>query len=681
LKRNCIHKTVLLLVTVLVSAMALAQRPNVLQGITNRIGTLGNMSGGGTGDSLRSRAKEADSINIHFFYRDSSRAHDLDSSINDYTNWFPIPATHLYLGNTGSATKSYLFTPPLKAGWDAGFHAFDVYKWKMETVPFYNTTKPYTELDYALASKAEQIIEILHTQNLKPYWNASFHYRLVSAPGVFRNQKANHNNYLLTSWYQSPSKRYNNYFVLLSNKLQAEESGGLLNDNDYLNDPVYAADRYTIPSFIGGQPRYSNNFFNTTVYTGNRYNETNYMLRQQYDLGRKDSLVTDSTVIPLFYPRLRFEHTFNYGKYRYIFQDLTNSEKNNRPDSAYYSRYNIHISSAGDTSLVFRDQWKEINNDFSIYQFPDANNLQQFIKLGLEVQLLQGDVKNDRSLYNMVGHGEYRNRTRNQKWDIGAFGRVWLNGYNVGDYHAYVSLQRLINPNIGSLQLGFENVNRTPPFIYNTSSNFYLDDPKSFGKENTIHLFGSILQPKFRVRLSADYYLVSNYLYFTDYFRPQQEGTLFNVLRISASKTFNIGRRFKWYADVYVQQKTGTAQLNIPTVYTRHRFGYEGKLGFRHLNIAIGTEIRYNSPYKADNYSPVLGQFFFQDSVSIGNLPRIDGYLHFRIRSFRAFLRFENLNTASVQNGFGFTNNNMAAPGYPTPGLITRFGIFWAFVN
>jgi hypothetical protein len=119
----------------------------------------------------------------------------------------------------------------------------------------------------------------------------------------------------------------------------------------------------------------------------------------------------------------------------------------------------------------------------------------------------------------------------------------------------------------------------------------------------------------------------------------------------------------------------------MPTFYTRNRFGYEGNLGFRYLNIAIGTEIRYHSPYKADNYSPVLGEFFFQDSVTISNLPRIDGYLHFRIRSFRAFLRFENLNTASIQNGFGFTNNNFAAPGYPTPGLITRFGIFWTFIN
>lgn len=679
---KALHRNFFLLLFLLMSIFAEAQRPNVLEGITNRIGGLANQSTGSTGDSLINRSQVEDTISIRFYYLDSTRAHFLDSSIIDYTTRFPIPATHLYLGNTGSATKSILFAPQLKAGWDAGFHAYDAYKWTLDKVPVYNTTKPYTELSYTLATRAEQIIEILHTQNLKPYWNVSLHYRLINAPGTFRNQKTNHNNYLFTSWYQSPSKRYNNYFIILANKLQAQENGGIKNDRNYLEDPLYDLDRFSIPTNIGGDPTFTTNFFTTSIYTGNRYKETNILLRQQYDLGKKDSLVTDSTVIPLFYPRVRFEHTFKYGSYNYNFLDVpvSASDQRNTPDSSYYQdHYGITIN-PGD-SVTIQDHWHEINNDFSIYQFPDINNQQQFIKLGLEVQLLKGELRNSRSLYNVMGHGEYRNRTKNQKWDINAFGHLYLNGYNAGDYHAYISLQRLINPKVGSLQVGFENVNRTPPFIYNASSNFYLDAPQSFSKENTVHFFGSVLQPKLKIRLSADYYLISNYLYLTNFYKLQQEATLFNVLRISASKTFSIGKHWKWHADVYVQQKTGAAQVHFPTVYTRNRFGYEGSLGFRRLNIAFGTEVRYYTPYKADNYSPVLGQFFYQDSVTINNRPQVDLYLHFRIRSFRAFFRFENLNSVSTKNGFGFTHNNFAAPSYPLPGSITRLGIYWSFIN
>ncbi|HJW17405.1 MAG TPA: putative porin [Flavisolibacter sp.] len=685
MKKAVAYKGLFLLLVTLSCLGLHAQRPSALEGITRRIGNLGSTgaSGGPGGDSLRSRSKDEEHLTLSYYYLDSSRAHHIDSSILDYSNYYPVPATHINLGNTGTATRSILYAPNLRAGFDPGFHAFDVYKFKVETASLFNTTKPYTQLSYNIATRAEQIIELLLAQNLKPYWSASFQYRMIGAPGTFRNQKTSHNSYQFTSWYQAPSKRYNNYFVIVSNKLQSQESGGIQKTSD-LHDPVFSADRYTIPTFLGGDPRFATNFFNTTVYTGNRYNETNFLLRQQYDFGKKDSLVTDSTVIPLFFPRVRFEHTINYGKYRYIFQDLpvSTADQRNSPDSAYYaSRYNI-IFPTRDSFIKFQDQWREVTNDFSIYQFPDVKNLQQFIKVGAELQLLSGEVRRSRSLYNVMGHGEYRNRTKNQKWDIAAFGKLWFNGYNSGDYHAYISLQRLISPNVGSLQVGFENVNRTPPFIYNGSSNFYLDDPaKTFSKENTLHFFGSVFQPKLRIQLSADYYLISNYLYITDFYKLQQEATLFNVLRINALKTFNIGRHWKWHAQVYLQQKTGAADIHFPTIYTRNLFGYEGTLGFPHLNIAFGTEVRYHTPYKADNYSPVLGQFFYQDSVTIDNNPRIDFYLNFRIRSFKAFLRFENLNTASTVNGFGFTNNDFAAPGYPTPGMITRFGIYWSFIN
>jgi hypothetical protein len=34
----------------------------------------------------------------------------------------------------------------MKAGWDAGFHSFDIYKIKLEDTRFFNTTRPFTEL-------------------------------------------------------------------------------------------------------------------------------------------------------------------------------------------------------------------------------------------------------------------------------------------------------------------------------------------------------------------------------------------------------------------------------------------------------------------------------------------------------------------------------------------------------
>jgi len=658
----------------------------ILRGIGSRVGQIGQGGQGGSGnDSVKHRNPFEDSLTLRIFYFDSTRPYKLDSSINDFTHHYPIPATYIYLGNTGVAARSILFAPQLKAGWDPGFHALDIYKWQLDKVRFFNTTRPYTLLGYMLGAKAEQLIDVSHTQNIKPNWNFSFAYRLINSPGTFRNQRTNHNNYLFTSWYQGKKKRYNNYFVLLGNRLQAGESGGLKDDND-LNNIIYAKDRALLPTNIGGDI-YGANPFSTSLTTGNRYREFNFLMRQQYDFGKKDSIVTDSLVIPLFYPQLRFEHTFKYGSYKYSYQDIATSTQtsSNVPDTAWYiNHYGIYYYP--NDSIYYNDNWKEISNDFSIYQFPDAKNQNQFIKLGAELQLLNGDFrdtlpKGSASLYNVIAHGEYRNLTKNKKWDMLASGRLWMAGYNAGNYHAYVSLQRLISPKLGSFQLGFENVNRSPWFTYDPRSAFYLDVPQNFKNENTTHLFASIFLQKLKMQLSGDYYLIGNYLYLTDYHKLQQENAIFNVLRINTLKTFKIGRRWFWHAEMYVQQKTGNVQVHMPLVYTRNRFMYEGNLGFKNLAIAFGLEARYHTPYKADNYSPVLGQFFYQDSITISNLPDIHLFLHFRIRGFTAYIRAENLNTARTFGGFQFNNNNLAAPGYPTPGLNIRFGVYWSFVN
>jgi hypothetical protein len=666
----------------------MAQRPVIRPGMPMNIPRSGSIPGRSpAGQGSDSSAREGverrdyadDSLRVNVYTLQTVRPVTLDTSIRDFTTRFPIPATHMFLGNTGSATRSLLFATPQRTGWDPGFHSLDVYKFSLQNTRFFNTPRPYTELGYMVATGSEQMIDLLHTQNIKPYWNASFQYRLLTAPGIFRNQRNSHNNIQLASWYQSPNKRYNNYAVYLLNKLSAGESGGLLQDRDYFGDPTYDR-RFTIPTVLGGSPSIRGGVFNNSFNTGRKERESFLFLRQQYDFGRKDSLVTDTTVIPLFYPRLRFEHSLRYANYSYNYQDIPSGATQNEPDSVYYdSLYAIKIR-PGD-SIFLEDRWREISNDFSIYQFPDANNLQQFIKVGAELQLLNGQFKKgDENFYNIIGHGEYRNRSRNQKWDIIASGRLHLAGSNVGDYHAYISLQRLLSQQLGSLQVGFENINRSPSFIYNQKSSFYLDGPKDFSKENTAHFFASYYLPKLALQLRGDYYVITNFMYLNGYRSLRQEGALFNVLRVSGVRTFKLSSILNLHSEVYVQQKAGGAEVNFPLLYTRNRLAFEGRF-FRTLNLSAGLEMRYHTPYKADNYSPVLGQFFYQDTLTLSNRPELHAFLHMRIRQFKGFIRFENLNTADFSQGFGFKRHNFAAAGYPQPGLTFRFGIYWVFVN
>ena len=643
----------------------------------------GAFSGSGS-DSLQHRDKYEDSITIYFQLPYSVQSNKLDSSIIDFTKRFPIPADHAFLGNTGTATHSLLFAPNLKSGWDHGMHALDAYHWGLESIRFFNTTRPYTELAYLLGGKTEQIIEITHTQNIKPNWNALFQYRLINSPGFFKNQITNHNNYLFTSWYQSINKRYNNYFVMLANALQSGENGGIKHDEDYLSDPIYN-DRFNIPTKIGGDADFGTNFFSTTLNTGNRYTDFHLVIKQQYDLGQKDSIVGDSTVIPLFYPRIRFEHVFRYSTYKLKYIDVPNSEIGYNPDSLYYdSTYNYALPADSNSlrSLQLYDRWKEINNELSIYTYPDAKNQLQFLKLGIAIQNLKAITnKFNGSFYNLIAQGEYRNRTRNRKWDIAASGKLYLAGFNSGDYEANLNLKRFVGKRAGYIDIGFRNVNRKPSFAFDSRSSFYLDAAKDLNSENITLLSASLFQPSLNLKLTGNYFLVSNYTYFKHYYQVEQENALFNLLQIGVEKLIKIGKRWIWHTDIYFQQKTSNVALNLPTIFTRNRIGYEGTLGFKKLNMATGFEIKYHTPYKADNYSPALGQFFYQDSIRFSNRPDIAYYLHFRIRNFRAFFRLENLNAFSTDTGFGFKHNNFAAQDYPYPGIVLRLGIYWSFVN
>ena len=245
---------VILLISVFIMQAAVAQLPKV------NLPKVGGKTGQNKSDTSKSdkdnalgfehRDDKKDSITISYKFLDSVRINRLDSSINDFDKYFSVPSTYQYLGNHGAAAYSLVYQPNLKPGWDAGFHAFDVYRYKLEETKFYKTTKPLTQLGYQLASGKEQMIKALHTQNPRQNWNFGFDYRLISAPGFFVTQNTNHKSYRLFSNYQGKRKRYAAYIVLVGNTIKNSENGGIVNDSS-LADPNKKK-RFSVPVNLGG---------------------------------------------------------------------------------------------------------------------------------------------------------------------------------------------------------------------------------------------------------------------------------------------------------------------------------------------------------------------------------------------------------------------------------------------
>lgn len=670
-------KTGILILSFFCLKSGFAQIPNFRSG--NPMGGLRGSQGSSNSDTIAFQHRDdlKDSITIYYFHLNSLKKEFLDSSLNDYGKVYTVPSGYVTLGNNGNAAYPILFTPLLKAGWDPGFHAFDVYQFNVDNTRFFQTTKPYTQLGYYLASGKEQVVKVLQTQNIKPNWNAGIDYQLISAPGYFQTQNTNNNSYRFFSNYRGKRKRYGAYFILMGNKINSSENGGIQADS-FLLDPT-RKQRMTIPVNLGGDNE-TPNIFSTKVTTGNLYKNFTAFFRQSYDLGKTDSvIINDSTKEYLFYPKVRFQHTLTYTASTYEFKDTLSNPSYGLLDSTFFKdHYDTSLSSKYGLNFQVKDQWKFLSNDFVIRQFPDTKNLGQYIEAGLRIENFSGYfATGKKNYYNVVLHGEYRNKTRNQKWDANLHGAFYAAGFNAADFDVYASLARTLNKKLGDIQVSFQNVNRTPSYIYDGHSSFDFDNNSLTKKENITVLTATANNPHFS--LMARNISIANYAYFKNFYQTDQFNGLVNLTQFTASTHVKVVGHLNLYSDFIVQQTAGKNPIRVPLFYTRQRLAFEGNF-YKNLNLSTGIDVNYNTPYKPYNYSPVMGEFFPQDSVTISNLPQVSLFFNFRIKSFNAFIRADNLNSINIQP-FGFTNNSFVAPLYPLPGMVIRFGVKWGFVN
>ncbi|MBX5439585.1 MAG: hypothetical protein IRZ29_08600 [Thermoflavifilum sp.] len=666
-KDNKLLKALGMVAMILWAGQAQAQLP--------RIGAMGNLgrSTSGSSDSFHLEHRVNDTILISYHYLNDVVPHHLDSSINNFYKYFPLKASDVYLGNIGNPGYNLIFQPNLRAGWDAGFHALDLYRWPMDSARFYQTTGPYTELRYLVGPKQEQVIDVFHTQNHKRNFNIAGHYRKINSPGYFRNQNTNDDNYALTARLDSRRQRYHAYAALIGNNEQTGENGGIVNVAD-LHDPIHS-DRQTIATFLGGNNASSGfSFFTTSIPVKNTLKEKQFLFSHEYDWGKGDSVkINDTTTLYRFYPIFRVQHTLQISQLQEQYRDTI--VMYDTLDAYFYTLHYPDIANPGDTSIIASHSWKRISNDLALVQFPFPENQSQFLREGITYETIQGrDLQGKQRFHNLYGHVEYRNKTRNQKWDIRLYGVLYLAGDYFGNYHLLASLSRYVSRKLGNIELHAENVNRTPDQVYqHFVSNRAIFSNPNLNKENITLLRFRSVSPAFRYSLEANYYLFTNFTYFKDYAHSDQYHAPFTLLQLAFKKDFQ-ANHFHLHTHIVYQQITGNPPLHVPLVWTWDRLTYENYLFNYHLQICTGFEIKYNTPFYAPDYSPLLGQFVYQDQQRISNAPEIAAILHFRIRSFVGYIRAERLN-------YFIFNPNFAAPHYPYPDFGVRIGVKWGLIN
>jgi hypothetical protein len=133
--------------------------------------------------------------------------------------------------------------------------------------------------------------------------------------------------------------------------------------------------------------------------------------------------------------------------------------------------------------------------------------------------------------------------------------------------------------------------------------------------------------------------------------------------------------KFHWVTSEKVQYLADTVPLRLPRLVTENSIFLETYLFHHALFLRFGADFYYNTAYYGYAYMPVTDQYYLENSTKLGNYLYVDPFVSFRIKTFRMFVKFENVTEGLAPENYYY------ALRYPMPDRTIRFGIAWDFWN
>ncbi len=603
---------------------------------------------------------------IYFNTLNSAVARYPDSSLSRFHRFHPRqPWWGNDLGNYGTAARNLFFSPLMQTGPSLGYHIYDVYLLTLDSLAFYNTTRPYSDFSFMLGSKNEQHVSLLHTQNITPRWNFATGIRYITSEGFFRQQKSNCLSGSFNTNYQSKNQRYYVAAAFVYNRLKQNENGGIVADSLLKNS--FYSDRQLID--VNLPP--NNGSVNSAVQ--NIFRSYDLYIQNNYSLGNSDTLYnSDSTSRQIqFTPRFRLKHELRIHSEKHFYNDLL-------PETERYSPIAGNIGFADQDSVFGIQDWLYVDNKFSLNGFLGKRSELVLIEAGIgnRVDRFSANYRApEKDAESTVGNyifGEIKKEAfRSGQWSYSAMGQFYFTGQALGNFKIDAHVGKDLGK-WGILSAGINQVLSNAPYAWTNFKTNYFQRTSELDKTSITKIWGQVVLEKLRLKLASNNYLLANYLYYGNNLTPQQYSTAFSILQIYGSKEFRLGI-FSLDNEIVWQQAGTNAPIHIPMLMLRHKLGIETFMFKKALHIATGIEVRYTTNYYADGYTPYFNQFYYQDAYRINNKPEGLVYFNFKVKSFRAFVMADYLQQ--------FFTDNIYAPGYPAPNPVFRFGFNWILIN
>lgn len=516
-----------------------------------------------------------------------------------------------------------------------------------EAVDYYRVPTPTTELTYQSGVQQGHMLHSLIAFNINPQLNISLAYKGLRSLGDYRQALASHQNFRITANYTDKKNKYSFRTHYAGQKLINQENGGLTPES-----VIYYE---TNNSDYTDRERLATNFTNAE----SKMRSRRYYLEQGYNLWFQpaDSLHKNSRYFQL-------GHHITHSRQFYTYSQSASDEFFG---TAYTTKINDSVAYLRTSTAAFA----ELQSALVLGKLR-AELQYNSLKYGLEPQTLADNspvpyqIKDHNVVLQAFWNARFRRFALQSSAGNAFEGSIkgnFINGSASIDYDSLFTLKAEIllrsqTPNyiFKYYQSGYQQFNWTQP----------LDN------EQTRYIGFSLLSDKL-IDATVSFTQKDNYTYFNQNAQPEQYSGL-------AYMKLKVHREIKWrkwaldHTFLYQKVANGSDVLHLPDWITENTLYFSDDVFKRKpMYLQTGISVKAFAGYYADEFHPLINEFYIQDQKMIGNYPLIDVFANARVQRARLFLKFENINALWDGGKYWVT------PTQPYLDFRVRFGLIWTF--
>jgi hypothetical protein len=574
-----------------------------------------------------------------------------DTLLKDFNQiepyYYYAPLGGMLAGNNGQAFKAYNFFEQNKNADFLFLLPYLNYTTQPENVIYFDTRKPFSKFQFTSGSYDYEEVQGLITFNPSPFVNVGLKYHSIKTTGSYINSISKVKDFVF--WQSFTKKRYQNHFSFTHNNYNSEEFGGILNDSVYDNGTQRIENLSVRLSDAEINTKSQSLFFCQELRLGEMKHDTIIM--------EKDTSVQIS-----HQGRFSILQNFKVSKNIRLYTDIPSDFYQNIFRDSLISNDSISqiqfVHNLGIQYFYRKDSvpvsrlFLGVQNKFNKYHLPSGDDVIQEHNIVANIVDLNDDLINYSANF-LFGVAGRSSNDLSSKMDV-----IFYQDSTHNHGLEFKSNIEYLKPNY---------------FYENYSSNNY-EWHQTFENELCIKHSLEFFINQWDVKAYVRHAYLKNPVYIPNSGIPAQYDTSLNIINPGIEKVFHLGS-FGLRTDLSYQWMDKDSIVHLPNFLALAGIYFQHDVFKGHMKLRIGIDARFHSGFESYSYIPATGFFALQNEKETGSVPLIDTYLNFKVKRFRAFIRYSNL-------GQGLFNlNGYSLLHYPDRPSSFMFGFSWEFYD